>query len=40
MGPDSRIVIDEVVLPDEKLPWQVAYSKPFSDPHGISGLKI
>lgn len=27
MGPESRLVIDEVVLPDEKLPWQAAYSK-------------
>ncbi|KAF2644808.1 O-methyltransferase [Massarina eburnea CBS 473.64] len=25
MGPESRIVIDEVVLPDEKLSWQAAY---------------
>lgn len=25
MGPESRIVIDEVVLPNEKVPWQAAY---------------
>ncbi|KAJ4305456.1 hypothetical protein N0V90_000987 [Kalmusia sp. IMI 367209] len=25
MGPESRIVIDEVVLPDQNLPWQAAY---------------
>ncbi|KAK7191492.1 hypothetical protein DPSP01_011009 [Paraphaeosphaeria sporulosa] len=25
LGPDSRIVIDEVVLPDAQLPWQAAY---------------
>ena len=27
MGIESRVVVDEVVLPDEKLPWQAAYSK-------------
>jgi len=27
MGSKSRIVIDEVILPDEKLPWQAGYSK-------------
>jgi demethylsterigmatocystin 6-O-methyltransferase len=26
LGPNSRIVIDEFVLPDEQLPWQAAYS--------------
>ncbi|KAF2871951.1 methyltransferase B [Massariosphaeria phaeospora] len=25
MGPDSRVVIDEVVLPDENVPWQAAF---------------
>ena len=25
LGPDSRIVIDEVVLPDVNVPWQSAY---------------
>ncbi|KAJ4350204.1 uncharacterized protein N0V89_008825 [Didymosphaeria variabile] len=25
LGPESLLVIDEVVLPDEKLPWQAAY---------------
>jgi demethylsterigmatocystin 6-O-methyltransferase len=25
LGPDSRIVIDEVVLPDTGVPWQAAY---------------
>ncbi|KAF2678438.1 S-adenosyl-L-methionine-dependent methyltransferase [Lentithecium fluviatile CBS 122367] len=25
MGPESRLVIDEVVLPEENLPWQAAY---------------
>jgi demethylsterigmatocystin 6-O-methyltransferase len=25
MGPESRIIIDEVVLPNEKVPWQAAY---------------
>ncbi|PSN67179.1 S-adenosyl-L-methionine-dependent methyltransferase [Corynespora cassiicola Philippines] len=25
MGPESKLVIDEVVVPDEKVPWQVAY---------------
>ena len=24
MGPESRILIDEVVLPETKVPWQVA----------------
>lgn len=27
MGSESRIIIDEIVLPDEKLPWQAAYSE-------------
>lgn len=26
MGPESKVVIDEVVLPDEGVPWQAAYS--------------
>jgi demethylsterigmatocystin 6-O-methyltransferase len=26
LGPDSRVVIDEIVMPDEQLPWQAAYS--------------
>ena len=25
MGPESRIIIDEVVLPDKGVPWQAAY---------------
>lgn len=25
MGPESRIVIDEVVLPDQNVPWVAAY---------------
>jgi demethylsterigmatocystin 6-O-methyltransferase len=24
MGPESRVLIDEVVLPETKVPWQVA----------------
>lgn len=26
LGPESRIIVDEIVLPDEQMPWQAAYS--------------